>query len=80
MAITAHWIEPEFEDTPTGKKRQLRLRADLVGFIRVPGRHTGEHLAHAFLYITDRLKITEKEFSFLFLSQFSDLLSYRLDG
>ena len=66
MAVTAHWIEPVFEETPTGQKCTLRLRANLVGFIRVPGRHTGEHLAHAFLYITDRLHITEKGFALFF--------------
>jgi hypothetical protein len=76
MAVTAHWIEPVFEETPTGRKRTLQLRADLVGFIRVPGRHTGEHLAHAFLYITDCLHITEKEFPppFLLLFAYPDML------
>jgi hypothetical protein len=67
IAVTAHWIEPVFEETPTGKKCTLWLRADLVGFIRIPGQHTGEHLAHAFLYITDHLHITEKEFTLSFV-------------
>lgn len=60
MAVTAHWIEPQIENTVNGPRRVLKLRADLVGFQRVPGHHTGEHLAHAFLHITDRLGITEK--------------------
>jgi hypothetical protein len=60
MALTAHWIESCVEETLAGPKNTLRLRVDLIGFHRVPGRHTGEHLAHCFLYITDRIKITEK--------------------
>ena len=56
MAVTAHWIEATGSESP----KKLRLRADLVGFHHVPGRHTGEHLAHCFLFVTDRLKITGK--------------------
>jgi hypothetical protein len=59
MAVTAHWIEA------TGPQKNLRLRADLVGFHHIPGRHTGEHLAHCFLFVTNRLKITEKVSNFL---------------
>ena len=36
---------------------KLTLRTDLVGFLRVPGHHDGEHLATAFLYIIDRICI-----------------------
>ena len=57
MAVTAHWIEAVVEK---GSQKTLWLRSDLVGFHKLPGRHTGEHLAHCFLFITDRLKITEK--------------------
>jgi len=57
MAITAHWIMPT---TSTQNPTQLTLRADLIGFIHVPGRHTGEHLAHAFLHTLDRIHVTEK--------------------
>jgi hypothetical protein len=60
MAVTAHWIKGQTENTPTGPKRTYTLQADLIGFHRVPGRHTGKHLAHSFLYILDRLKITHK--------------------
>lgn len=59
MAVTAHWIEAIEEKTSTGSKK-LRLRADLIGFYKLPGRHTGEHLAHCFLFITDRIKVTSK--------------------
>ena len=60
MAVTAHWIESKKENTPNGPQYVLKLRADLVGFQRVPGRHDGKHLCHAFLCIIDRLGITQK--------------------
>jgi hypothetical protein len=60
MAVTAHWIESVEEKTGTGLQKKLQLRSDLAGFHKLPGRHTGEHLAHCFLYITDRLNITGK--------------------
>jgi len=47
---------------------KLKLRADLIGFHYVPGWHTGEHLATAFLYITDQLNITHKVCSFSWFS------------
>lgn len=59
MAVTAHWIEGSTIQTADGPQHVLRLRADLIGFHRVPGHHDGEHLAHAFLYIIDRLSIAK---------------------
>ncbi len=61
MAITAHWIEATLENSANGPPYyKLQLRSDLIGFQRVPGRHTGEHLAHAFLYAIDRINIAHK--------------------
>ena len=60
MAVTAHWIECVEEKTGTGLQKMLHLRSDLIGFHKLPGRHTGEHLAHCFLFVTDRLNITAK--------------------
>lgn len=60
MAVTAHWIESMTQDTPHGPQHILKLRADLIGFHRVPGHHDGEHLAHAFLYVLDRVSVTQK--------------------
>lgn len=57
MAVTAHWIEATTVQTPAGPQYSLTLRADLIGFLRVPGHHDGEHLAQAFLYIIDRIGI-----------------------
>jgi hypothetical protein len=79
MAVTAHWIEGTTENTVTGPQHKLRLRADLVGFHRVPGRHTGSHLAQAFLHVIDRIHLAEKVSTarkILFVS----LLFGRLDG
>ena len=75
MAVTAHWIEATMEDTPNGLQKILKLRADLVGFHHMPGRHDGKHLAHAFILVTDRLDITEKvsnSNSFLCLQYLTD--------
>ncbi len=60
MAVTAHWIEGVEVKTMTGLQKNMQLRSDLVGFLHIPGRHTGKHLAECFLFILDRLDITEK--------------------
>ena len=60
MAVTAHWIKAETVQTPEGPVTNLILHADLIAFHRVPGRHTGEHLANALLHIIDRLGIASK--------------------
>ncbi|KAF7334741.1 HAT family dimerization domain-containing protein [Mycena sanguinolenta] len=60
MAVTGHWLEATLVDTPSGPQYVLKLRTDLIGFLRVPGNHDGEHLATAFLYIIDRIGITSK--------------------
>jgi len=73
MAVTAHWIKGVEEETASGTKLNLRLRSDLIGFQNVPGRHTGEHMAHAFLHITDRLKITNKVSFIIIIYNFSKL-------
>ncbi|EKM60178.1 uncharacterized protein PHACADRAFT_82859, partial [Phanerochaete carnosa HHB-10118-sp] len=60
MAVTAHWLQLVLEDRGNGLQPQLRLRADLIGFHCVPSSHTSEHLVAAFLYILNRIKITNK--------------------
>jgi hypothetical protein len=57
MAVTAHWIQAEEPDN------SLVLRADLIAFCCVPGRHSGEHLCEVFLHATDRLSITNKVYT-----------------
>ncbi|KAF7333764.1 HAT family dimerization domain-containing protein [Mycena venus] len=60
MVVTAHWLEAKLITTPSGPQYTLALRTDLIGFMRVPGHHTGEHLATAFLHIIDRIRIDRK--------------------
>ena len=60
MAVTAHWIEATTQETSHGRQYILKLRADLIGFHWVPGRHDGEHLAHAFLHILDHVSVSKK--------------------
>ena len=60
MAVTAHWIEAKEISTPKGPQYEINLRSDLIGFHHVPGWHTGEHLAHAFLFVLDCINIAEK--------------------
>ncbi len=64
MAVTAHWLQLVDEDSSNGPRQQLKLRADLIGFHRVPTRHTGDNLAIAFLSILDHIKISHKVFTF----------------
>lgn len=60
MAVTAHWIEGVEVKTMTGMQKKLELRSDLVGFLKIPGKHTGKHLAECFMFVIDRLKIAHK--------------------
>lgn len=60
LAITGHWIEAKLVQTETGTKRELVLRSALVGFVRLPGSHTGEHIAEAFVSVMDKLGILHK--------------------
>ena len=60
IAVTAHWIEAITKDMPNGPQQILTLRVDLIRFHHVPTRHDGRHLAHAFLFVIDRLNIASK--------------------
>ncbi|KAJ2921370.1 hypothetical protein H1R20_g15725, partial [Candolleomyces eurysporus] len=60
MAVTAHWIEAKTVQTAEGPVTNLNLRADLIAFYNLPGRHTGKHLGTALLHVLDRLKIAGK--------------------
>jgi hypothetical protein len=62
MAVTAHWIQ----DVKSGDgSSNLKLRSDLIGFHKIPGRHTGVHLAHCFFFITERIGISHSKVSTL---------------
>jgi hypothetical protein len=68
MAVTAHWIEATPTVAQPGENQQFNLCVELIGFCRVLGTHTGEHLAQAFYFVIKRLKISNKvSYTFLFL-------------
>lgn len=60
MAVTGHWIEVKVIQTPSGPQYALTLRSALIGFICVPGHHDGEHLAHAFLHVLERIHAAKR--------------------
>ena len=50
-----------------GPQHMLKLQADLVRFLHVPGCYNGKHLAHAFIYVLNYISITLKvNASFIF--------------
>lgn len=60
MAVTAHWIQEEIIQSINGTQPGiLTLRSALIGFHRVPGAHSGEHLAAALLFVIDRIGIAK---------------------
>jgi len=60
LTILQNSIEAATQETSHGRQYILKLRVDLIGFHRVPGKHDGEHLAHAFLHILDRVSVSKK--------------------
>jgi hypothetical protein len=60
MAVTGQWLQATLIDTPAGPRYTLMRRTNLIGFLRVPGHHDGEHLATMFIYILDRIDIAFK--------------------
>ena len=45
MAVTAHWLEQE------SKGQKITLHTDLIGFMHIPGSHTGECLTEVFFLL-----------------------------
>jgi hypothetical protein len=60
MAVTAHWMECQALQVSQTLQSRINLRADLLGFIHVPGSHTGDRLAEVLLFIIDRLQIANR--------------------
>jgi len=79
MAVIAHWMERQPLQVSQTLQHRISLRADLIGFIHVPGSHTGAHLAEMFLCILNRLQIANKV-SFIFIILYYIYMFYRLDG
>ena len=67
MAVTAHWLQQVSLQRSERLQSKLDFRSDLVGFVHVPGSHTGDRLSKVFLHILDRLNISNKV-SFLFIA------------
>jgi hypothetical protein len=57
MAVTAHWLQKVSAQQPATLHSKLTLCSDLIGFVHIPGSHTGERLAKVFVYILDRIKL-----------------------
>jgi hypothetical protein len=60
MAVTANWIGSNPDTPHSSNFVSLKLQSELIGFVNVPERHTGEHLAESFLYVLDRVQVTHK--------------------
>jgi hypothetical protein len=56
MAITAHWLEQASLQMSGRLQQKINLRTDLIGFMHIPGSHTGERLAEVFLWVLKRFK------------------------
>ncbi len=57
MAVTAHWLQNISLQQSGALQSKLILRSDLIGFVHIPGSHTGERLAKVFLYILDCINL-----------------------
>ncbi|KAF5354761.1 hypothetical protein D9756_005504 [Leucocoprinus leucothites] len=60
MAITTHRIEALEINTPAGPRCLLTMKSYVIGFHRVSGHHTGNHLAQALRFIVDHINLTSK--------------------
>ena len=57
MAVTAHWLElTVLQDG----QRKVNLRTDFIGFMHVPGSHSGDRLADVFYFIINRVGLAKK--------------------
>jgi hypothetical protein len=60
MAIIAHWVQGHSIQTSHGLHETLSLHADLIGFITIPGSHTGDCLVEIFIFVINHLNIAKK--------------------
>jgi hypothetical protein len=58
FAVTAHWLAKQ-------EGGGLVLKAALIGFKHVPGKHDGKTLARTALYLIDRAGITRNVSKFV---------------
>jgi len=57
MAVTAHWLQKASLQPSESLQPKLTLRSDLIGFIHIPGSHSGVRLAEIFVHVLDRIKL-----------------------
>ena len=76
MAVTAHWME---QSHSSNGQQQVNLRADLIGFVHVPGSHTGDCLAEVFLFILNRMGLAKKVLFISFNYYFNSLAIFFKD-
>ena len=67
MAVTAHWLQKAPLQYSENLHSKLTLRSDLIGFVHISGSHTGERLVEIFLFILDRIKLSNSKKVFLFI-------------
>ncbi|KAF5373365.1 hypothetical protein D9757_009741 [Collybiopsis confluens] len=60
LAITGHWIMGKMVKTSMGEKKELVMRSALIGFVCLPGSHTGHHIAEAFVSVMEKLGLLNK--------------------
>ncbi len=71
MGVTAHWIDMTKVNTPASVQTTLKLKSYIIGFSRIPGRHSGQHLVQTLRFIVDRIGISTKVIP-VFISYGSD--------
>jgi hypothetical protein len=64
IAVTAHWLELVHLQ---GGQKKITIRADLIGFIHVPGQHSGEKLAKIFHFIISRVGLIKKVINYFII-------------
>ena len=57
MAVTAHWLQKASLQPSESLQPKLTLRSDLIGFVHIPGSHSGVRLAEIFVYVLDHIKL-----------------------
>jgi hypothetical protein len=72
MAVTAHWLElTVLQDG----QRKVNLRTDLIGFMHVPGSHSGDRLADVFYFIINRVGLAKKVMFFFYHRSLANFFS-----
>lgn len=49
MTVTVHWLQKASLQHSGNLQSKLTLCSDLIGFVHIPGSHTGERLVEVFV-------------------------------